>query len=115
MSIVASSPDAPDPDEWLRALAAASNLDFLPTLPAPSALTFSLFPGPLARKFSVVPVNTETDDLSPEPTLRLAISAPLNFELIDSLRFCLRREIEFVVAPPAGIRRILTRFYSPRD
>ena len=110
MPAIAISPDEPDPDKMLRVLAAASGMEFLPVLPAPSRQALSLLPRSLAIQFSVAPFMTD-DDFPFEPELCVATSDPLSFELIDNLRFSLRRELQFVVAPPAEIQRILTKFY----
>jgi hypothetical protein len=104
MSVTATSPDEPDPDDVLRVLAAVSGMDFLPRLPAPSSIALSLLPRSVALRFAVAPVTAD-------PELCVAISDPLSFDLIDSVRFSLRRELEFVVAPPAEVQRIIVEFY----
>ena len=111
MSTLAVSPDEPDPDDPLRVLAAASGMDFLPVLPTPSPEAFALLPHSIAVQFSVAPVTTEPEEFSADATLCVAISDPLSFDLIDSVRFSLRCELRFVVAPPAEIQHILATFY----
>ncbi len=110
MPVIATSSDEPDPNEILRVLAAASGLEFLPVLPAPSQRALSLLPRSLAVQFSVSPFMTD-DEFPFEPELCVAISDPLSFELIDNLRFLLRRDLQLVVAPPTEIQRIITEFY----
>ena len=111
MSAAAISPDEPDPNEMLRVLAAATGMDFLPVLPAPSPEALSLLPRSVAIQFSVAPVTTKSDEFPLDPELCVAVSDPLSFDLIDSVRFSLRRELRFVVAPPAQIQRIIAEFY----
>ena len=87
-------------------------MEYLPVLPTPSPEALSLLPRAVAVRFSVAPVTAEPDEFTSEPKFRVAISDPFSFELLDGLRFSLRRELEFVLASPTEVQRIITEFYT---
>lgn len=63
-------------------------------------------PGELARSENIMPVGSTCD------ALEVAMEDPLNFELIDRLRFCLGREIDVVLATGEAIRCAVLRYYG---
>lgn len=63
-------------------------------------------PREIARRYKVVPVqNTEN-------TLTVALSDPLNIEILDSLRYFLKRNVEGVVASDEEIAIALDHYYG---
>ncbi len=93
-----------------RTLAAHSSMDFLDL----SQITISqevinAMPEEVARRYKVVPVGVSEGGLS------VAISDPLNFETLDSLRFLLKREVELVCATKENIRDAIVKYYGSAD
>lgn len=93
-----------------RSLAAHSNMEFIDldaaTVPASVA---AQIPAALARRHRAVPVG-EHDGL-----LTLAIADPLDFDSLDSLRYQVRREVDFVAAAPAALGRALVKLYGTAE
>ncbi len=91
-----------------RALAAKANMrwiDLSSTLIPPDAI--NRVPASDAWKLQVIPINVGDTGLT------IAIGDPLDIDLIDSLSFLLRREIEPVCTTPAKIREALIKYYGP--
>jgi len=65
-----------------------------------------LVPVDIARRYKVVPVFKNDD------TLTVALSDPLNFDILDTLRYVLRCNVEGVVASRAEINVTLDRYYA---
>ncbi|MDD4871418.1 MAG: type II secretion system ATPase GspE [Kiritimatiellae bacterium] len=65
-----------------------------------------MVPVDIARRYKVVPVFKTGD------TLTVALSDPLDFDTLDTLRYVLKCNIEGVIAPREEIRVILDRFYA---
>lgn len=64
-----------------------------------------LVPEDLARRCGIVPVYRTED------TLTVAMSDPLNFDTLDSLRYALKLQIEGVVAPKEQVEEALQTLY----
>jgi hypothetical protein len=64
-------------------------------------------PGELARGENVIPLASTQD------VVTVALEDPLDFELIDKLRFVLVKEVEVVRANRDAIRRAVIRHYGP--
>ena len=62
-----------------------------------------------ARRFKVIPVGHG------ESGLIVAVSDPLDIDVMDSLSFLLQREIELVCASPEKIRQALIKYYGTAD
>jgi len=93
-----------------QALAAHSNMEFMEVaqLQIPGHVLESM-PPDLARRFHAIPVAMN------DAALVVAISDPLDFETLDSLRFLLKREVETVCAPPDQIQQALVKYYGTTD
>ncbi|MBN1557576.1 MAG: type II secretion system ATPase GspE [Lentisphaerae bacterium] len=65
-----------------------------------------LVPVDVARRYKVVPLYRNED------TLTVALSDPLNFDTLDSLRYVLKTNVEGVIATPEEIRVALDRYYA---
>ncbi len=63
-------------------------------------------PESVARENLIVPLAEE------DGSLTVIVSDPLNFELLDKLRFILNRRIEIALAPKDAIVAAINRFYS---
>lgn len=63
-------------------------------------------PVDVARRYRVVPVQKSGD------TLTVALSDPLNFDTLDSLRYLLKKHVEGVVARREEVRVALDRYYA---
>ncbi|MDX9867041.1 MAG: ATPase, T2SS/T4P/T4SS family [Kiritimatiellia bacterium] len=62
-------------------------------------------PSDVARKYGVVPV-TRTED-----SVTVALSDPMGYDTVDSLRYVLKMNVEAVVAPRAEVRAAVDRLY----
>lgn len=65
----------------------------------------NLVPEDLARRCGVVPVQ-KTDE-----NLIVAMSDPLNFDTLDSLRYALKQDVDGVVAPREQVEAAIARMY----
>jgi general secretion pathway protein E/type IV pilus assembly protein PilB len=63
-------------------------------------------PAAIARRYNVVPV------FDNENTLSVALSDPLNIEILDSLRYLLKRNVDGVVAAEDEIDEALDKYYG---
>lgn len=63
-------------------------------------------PASIARRYQVVPV------FNSENTLSVALSDPLNIEILDSLRYLLKRNVDGVVATNEEISEALNKYYG---
>lgn len=63
-------------------------------------------PAAIARRYKVIPVSEA------ENTLKVAISDPLNIDILDSLRYILKRNVEGVVASDEEISVALDHYYG---
>ncbi len=93
-----------------RALAAHSNMEYMEIaqLAIPAHVLESM-PAELARRFKAVPVGMN------DAALVVAISDPLDFETLDSLRFLLKREVETVCSSPDQIDQALVKYYGTAE
>jgi type IV pilus assembly protein PilB len=80
----------------------AVNLD---QLSIPEAVV-ELLPETIARKHEVVPLARG------DGRVTVASFAPLDFDVLDSLRFVLNADVEVALAPLSAIRRAMDRFYG---
>jgi len=97
-------------EDVARTLAAHSGLDFvdLAHVNIPPDVIGSI-PPELARRYRVIPVGLS------EGGLVIAISDPLNFETLDSLRLLLARDVEPVCATEEQIRSSLIKYYGSAE
>jgi len=69
----------------------------------------NLIPEETAKKYSVIPIKKDQDFLT------IAISNPLDLEIIDTLKFLLKSDIETVVASPSDLEEAIGRYYLKSD
>ncbi|MFC1497459.1 type II secretion system ATPase GspE [Verrucomicrobiota bacterium] len=65
-----------------------------------------LVPPDIARRYHVVPVYKSED------VLTVAMSDPLNFDILDTLRYVLKCNVEGVIAPRDEVQSALERYYA---
>ena len=68
-----------------------------------------MVPESVAREHLVIPIALDGENLV------VAIGAPMNFEVLDKLRFILNREINVAVAPEDAIQTAINRHYGQSD
>ncbi len=66
-------------------------------------------PAAIARRYKVIPVSNS------DGVLMVALSDPLNIEVLDSLRYILKRNVEGVVASEEEIATALDHHYGPEE
>ena len=113
MPRVSTSSNEPDPEDALRTLASHVGMEFVQKLPVPNTAAIAALPGDMARRYNVAPI--ELEEMSGSATLRLATSAPCDFDSIDSLSALLQRDLEFVAAPGDEIKRVIAQVYPPNN
>ncbi|MGD0141310.1 MAG: GspE/PulE family protein [Tepidisphaeraceae bacterium] len=90
-----------------KALAQQHNMEYIDldkgSVP-PNAV--NLVPDDLMRKYLILPLGMESGKL------RLAIHDPLDFEMLEVLRFRLNKDIRTVLAPKGRIKAILDELFS---
>ena len=90
-----------------KALAQQHNMEYIDldkgAIP-PNAV--NLVPDDLMRKYLILPLGMESGKL------RLAIHDPLDFEMLEVLRFRLNKDIRTVLAPKGRIKTILDELFS---
>ncbi len=95
-------------EEVYRTLASYSNMDFyrLGDLNL-TRMALDAISGDEVRRFQVLPVSVE------DGRLTLATYDPLNFEVMDTLRFSINNvELEFVCMPKSDIKQGITQYYG---
>lgn len=70
------------------------------------ASVIELVPESVAREHAVLPLNED------DGRLTVVTSDPLNFEVLDKIRFILNRRIEIALAPKDKIEAAINRFYG---
>lgn len=66
-------------------------------------------PVDIARRYKVVPVDTHDDSVT------VALSDPLDFDTLDTLRYVLKKNVEGVVAPRAEVKAALDKYYAAEE
>lgn len=96
-------------DDVLGMIAAQFGMEYVSINPdAIDPAIVDLISSSVARKYGVVPV--QADDLS----ITVALSDPLEYDTVDSLRYVLKRNVEAVVARRSEVRAALDKLY-PED
>ena len=97
-------------DEVMRAMARSHGLEFinLSEVVIPPAVV-ELVPESVARENAVLTLAEE------DGALKLIISAPLDYETLDKLRFILQREIRIALAPRENILEAINRHYGQTE
>ena len=86
-------------DDVLSLVAAQFGMEYVHVNPdAIDPAVTEVVPADVARKYGVVPV-TQTED-----TVTVALSDPMAYDTVDSLRYVLKMNVEAVVAPRAEVR-----------
>ncbi len=66
-------------------------------------------PSDIARRYKVVPVDVQDE------TVTVALSDPLDFDALDTLRYLLKKNVEGVVASKSEIKATLDKFYAAEE
>ncbi len=66
-------------------------------------------PVDIARRYKVVPVDAHDESIT------VALSDPLDFDTLDTLRYVLKKNVDGVVASRAEIKATLDKFYAAED
>ncbi|HOM59302.1 MAG TPA: GspE/PulE family protein, partial [Kiritimatiellia bacterium] len=93
-------------DDVLSLVAAQFGMEYVHVNPdAIDPAVTEVVPADVARKYGVVPV-TQTED-----TVTVALSDPMAYDTVDSLRYVLKMNVEAVVAPRSEVRAAVDRLY----
>ena len=94
-------------DEVMKAMAQQDGLDFVDLREAviPPSIV-ELVPESVARENAVLPLSEDGN------RLKVILSDPSNFEVIEKLRFILNRQIEIALAPRDAILEAVNRYYG---
>jgi type IV pilus assembly protein PilB len=68
-----------------------------------------MVPESVARENSVIPVEFQNEKLS------VAVVDPMNFEVVEKLRFILNRDVEMLMAPKEAIQAAINRHYGQSE
>ena len=95
-------------DEVLGTLAEQFGLKYCHVNPdAIDRKVVEVLPGEIAKKYAVVPVVSDDDSVT------VALSDPMGYDAIDSLRFVLNgRDVQAVVAPRAEVQEAMSKLYA---
>ena len=95
-------------DEVLGTLAEQFGLKYCHINPdAIDRKVVEVLPGEIAKKYAVVPVVSDDDSVT------VALSDPMGYDAIDSLRFVLNgRDVQAVVAPRAEVQEAMSKLYA---
>lgn len=96
-------------DDVLGMIAAQFGMDYVSIdSEAIDPAIVDLISSDVARKYGVVPVQAD------ESSITVALSDPLEYDTVDSLRYVLKRNVEAVVARRSEVRAALDKLY-PED
>ncbi len=93
-----------------QAKAAQFGFDFvdLEELEIPQSV-IELVPESVARENLVIPISADGD------RLQVAVQDPMNFEIVEKLRFILNRDVDMVMAPKEAIQTAINRSYGQTE
>ena len=89
-----------------RELAFEAGVEWIERIDAVPANAVDAMRRQIAYRYSAMPLGLV------DKTLRVALSDPFNFDVIDGLCKELRYDVEPVLAPAGGIARAITRYYG---
>jgi len=93
-------------DDVLAMIAAQFGMDYVHVnADAIDPSVKDLIPADVARKYGVVPVCRAEDSVT------VALSDPMGYDTVDSLRYVLKMNVEAVVAPRAEVRSAVDKLY----
>ncbi len=96
-------------DEILQEIANETGTEFLPHIEHVEENVIALLTKEQARRYHVFPLSRQGN------TIRVAISDPLDFGTLDSLRYLLKMDVEPVIVPQAEINKTIARYYGELD
>jgi hypothetical protein len=76
-----------------------------------NAEAIRMIPGKIARCSSLIPVGFDDD----QKALRVAVSAPVNFNSREAIRRMLNKRIVAYIGNPSAIQQLLEQWYEPED
>ena len=95
-----------DEDTVLSIIAAQFGMEYVHVeTEAIDPAVVDIIPADTARKYGVVPVYATEDSVT------VALSDPMGYDVVDSLRYVLKKNIDAVVAPRAEVKAALDRLY----
>jgi len=93
-------------DDVLALIAAQFGLDYVHVnADAIDPTVADLVPGAVARKYGVVPV------MAGEGSVTVALSDPMGYDTIDSLRYVLKTDVQAVIAPRSEVKAAMDKLY----
>ncbi len=93
-------------DDVLALIAAQFGLDYVHVnADAIDPTVADLVPGAVARKYGVVPV------MAAEGSVTVALSDPMGYDTIDSLRYVLKTDVQAVIAPRSEVKAAMDKLY----
>ncbi len=93
-------------DDVLALIAAQFGLDYVHVnADAIDPTVADLVPGAVARKYGVVPV------MATEGSVTVALSDPMGYDTIDSLRYVLKTDVQAVIAPRNEVKAAMDKLY----
>ena len=96
----------PDSKDYWRRIAISSGMEFLDSIPQPELDALRIFSKEDAIKYRAIPLKYNSDSFI------IAISDPMNFEVIDSLSFLIKDRVDFVAAFPGDIDSAISLNYK---
>jgi general secretion pathway protein E/type IV pilus assembly protein PilB len=96
-------------DDILLAMANDCGMDYMPELDDVEPEAIALLKGADARRYCALPLQRLPH------SVRIAISDPMNFEALDTLRYLLKMDVEPVVAPKEKIEAAIAAHYGATD
>ena len=95
-------------DDVLALIAAQYGLDYVHVnADAIDPAVADSVPGAVARKYGVVPVMVDADIGS----VTVALSDPMGYDTVDSLRYVLKMDVQAVIAPRSEVKAAMDKLY----
>lgn len=96
-------------DDMLQTMANDCGMDFIPEIDHVEPDAVALLKRADARRYCALPLQRMAH------SVRIAISDPMNFEALDTLRFLLKMDVDPVVAPREKIEAAIATHYGATD
>lgn len=96
----------PDSRDYWRHLAVSSGMDFLDSIPQPELDALKIFSKEDAIKYRSIPLRCDSHSCT------IAMSDPMNFEVLDSLSSLIKGNVDFIAAFPRDIDSAIYLHYK---
>ncbi len=93
----------------LRRLAKQAGFDFLETIPNPDPAALRCIPAEFARAHGIFPIRFSGSE--EDGRLIMAVSDPVNLDLMDTLHYQFKMKFDFIIASPTEIKRAIGVHY----